>query len=107
MSNQIFKHRESDIKRAIEYYLKVRGCLVIPYRTTGIRTANKGWIPARRTGISDLLGLTREGRFFAIEVKVPGGRLSPEQDQFLKSVLSFGCIAMVAMSVDDVIKGGL
>lgn len=98
------KHKEADIKRAIESYLKAKGCLVIPYRTTGIRTENKGWIPARRKGIADLLGLSREGKFWAIEVKAPGGRATPEQEQFLESVRSFGCKAFIAMSVDDVIK---
>jgi len=101
------ERKESDIKRAIEQYLRARGCLVIPYRTTGIRTANKGWIPARRKGISDLLGLTKEGKFFAIECKIPGGKVTPEQEQFLESVRSFGCKAFVATEIDDVKKEGL
>ena len=101
------KRTEADIKRAIELYLKAQGCLVIPYRTTGIRTKDRGWIPARRKGIADLLGLTREGKFFAIEVKVPGGRATPEQEQFLESVRSFGCKAFVATSIQDVMNEGL
>lgn len=99
--------KESEIKRAIEFYLKARGCLVIPYRTTGIRTKDRGWIPARRKGIADLLGLTREGKFFAIETKNEKGNLAPEQQQFLESVRSFGCIAIVARSVQDCIDAGL
>jgi len=98
---------ERDIKRTIEFYLKAKGCLVIPYRTTGIKTANRGWIPARRKGIADLLGLDKLGRFFAIECKRPGERATPEQAQFLESVRSFGCKAFVATSVDDVTREGL
>ena len=103
----MMKHSEADIKRAIEQYLAARGCLVVPYRTTGIRKADGSWIPARRRGIADLLGLTREGKFFAIECKSSNGHITPEQYQFLNSVRSFGCKAFVATSVDDVIREGL
>lgn len=95
---------EADIKKAIERYLKFQGCLVIPYRNTGLRISSGRWITARRKGISDLLGLTREGKFWAIEVKRPGERTTIEQDQFLASVRSFGCQGFVATSVDDVIN---
>lgn len=101
------ERREADIKRAIEYYLKARGCLVIPFRTTGIRTVTKGWIPARSKGIADLLGLTREGKFFAIECKRPGNKPTQEQERFLESVRSCGCKAFVATSIDDVMAQGL
>lgn len=95
---------EADIKRAIELYLKAQGHMVIPYRTTGIRTATRGWIPARRKGIADLLGLTKDGKFFAIECKVPGRKTTPEQEQFLESVRACGCKAFVATSIMDVMK---
>ena len=55
-------------------------------------------------GISDILGIY-EGRFLAIEVKRPGGRLSQYQKEFLKRVRDEGGIAIVARSVDDVIDG--
>lgn len=102
-----FKQSEADTKRAIIQYLKIRGHMVIPYRTTGIKTTTKGWIPATNTGIADLLGLTKDGRFFAIEVKSITGHTTPEQDRFLGSVRSHGCKAFVARSVDDVIREGL
>ena len=98
---------EADIKRAIELYLKSQGCLVIPFRNTGIYTKNKGWIPVRRKGVSDLLGITRGGKFFAIEVKKPGGRATPEQEQFLEDVRLYGCKAFVATDISDVQREGL
>lgn len=98
---------EQDIKRAIVQYLKARGCLVIPYRSVGIMKKDGSYIPMHRTGISDLLGLTREGKFFAIEVKRPGGRATFDQLQFISCVLSYGCKAFIATSVDAVIKEGL
>ena len=100
------KHSEADTKRAIIQYLKIRGHMVIPYRTTGIKTT-RGWIKATQTGISDLLGLTKDGKFFAIEVKAAAGRTSPDQERFLESVRSFGCIGIVARSIEDVREAGL
>jgi hypothetical protein len=100
------KRSEADIKRAIIQYLNMRRCLVIPYRTTGIKT-DHGWIRAVKKGISDILGLTRQGEFFAIEVKAQSGRTTPEQDQFLAAVRQYGCKAFIARSVEDVQKEGL
>ena len=57
-----------------------------------------------RNGVSDILGLYR-GKSVAIEVKTPKGRLSPEQDLFLKDFASHGGIAIVARSREDVIEG--
>lgn len=54
-------------------------------------------------GVSDIIGLTRQGRFFAIEVKAPKGKLSPAQDEFLFRVNASGGIGIVARSVEDVI----
>jgi len=100
--------KEADIKRAITQYLRARGCLVIPYRNVGIFKRVTGqYISSPHLGISDLLGLTREGRFFAIEVKRPGNRPTLFQEQFLETVRSFNCIAIVAYSIDDCIEAGL
>lgn len=100
--------KEADIKRAIVQYLRARGCLVIPYRNVGIFKRETGqYIPAQQLGISDLLGLTRGGKFFAIEVKMTGNKPTLFQDKFLETVRSFGCIGIVAYSIDDCIKAGL
>ena len=104
------KRTEADVKRAIEMYLKARGHLVIPYRNAGVMTSGphgQRWITARRKGIADLLGIEKGGRFFAIEVKRPGGQTTLEQDQFLESVRTFGCKAFVATSIQDVMDKGM
>jgi penicillin-binding protein-related factor A (putative recombinase) len=54
-------------------------------------------------GISDILGVY-EGRFLAIEVKRPGGRVSSEQRAFIERVNEEGGVGFVAYSVDDVVK---
>ncbi len=52
-------------------------------------------------GSSDLIGLTSQGIFFAIEVKTPKGRTSKEQDAFIKRIQEQGGIAGVARSPQD------
>lgn len=52
-------------------------------------------------GSSDLIGITKTGRFFAIEVKTPEGRVSKEQEQFIDHIESMNGIAGVARSVQD------
>lgn len=54
-------------------------------------------------GISDILGCW-QGRMLAIEIKKPGGRISPDQQKFIDTVNAEGGIAFVAWSVDDVVK---
>lgn len=52
-------------------------------------------------GSSDLIGITSSGRFVAIEVKTPIGRLTKEQKNFLEFIKSQGGISGVARSVAD------
>ena len=51
-------------------------------------------------GVSDLIGWT-QGRFVAVEVKGPRGRVTDEQAAFLELVRRSGGLAGVARSVDD------
>lgn len=53
-------------------------------------------------GTSDVLGVLKDGRFLAIEVKAKYGKASPEQLSFIDKINSSGGIAFIAKSVDDV-----
>ena len=56
-------------------------------------------------GSADLVGfLFESGRFFAIEVKTPTGRLSKEQKLWLNFVNKYGGYACVARSVDEALS---
>ena len=55
-------------------------------------------------GVSDILGVWK-GRMLAIEVKAPRGKPTPVQTTFLKRIENEGGIAILAYSVDDVIRG--
>lgn len=56
-------------------------------------------------GVSDIVGLTKEGRFFTIEVKAAKNKLSYPQALFISNIQKSGGIAIVAYSVEDVIVG--
>lgn len=76
---------------------------------------NSGSLPDPKTGRwikygvgspggSDLIGWNKEGRFCAVEVKVPKGRVRPEQVQFIAAVRRGGGYAGIARSVEDAIS---
>jgi hypothetical protein len=63
----------------------------------GNRYIRFGW-----TGCSDLLGMLRDGRILAVEVKSPSGKLRPAQAVFLERVNAAGGIAFMARDLRDV-----
>lgn len=54
-------------------------------------------------GSSDLIGITADGRFLAVEVKTSTGRATAEQRKFIDAVRLKGGIAGIARSVDEAI----
>ena len=52
-------------------------------------------------GLSDLAGCTSGGRFFAIEVKLPGEKPRRNQQDFLDAMRSKGAIAGCAHSIEE------
>ena len=65
----------------------------------GGRFIRFGW-----RGCSDIVGMMRDGRFIACEVKAKGGKLRPEQAEFLSLVRRFGGVAFVAHDCRDVLQ---
>ena len=55
-------------------------------------------------GFSDLFGITDKGRFVAVEVKTPTGKVRPEQLNFIDVIRKRGGLAGVARSVDDALQ---
>ena len=53
------------------------------------------------TGSSDLIGITRDGRFLAVEVKTARGAASRYQLEFIAMVRGMGGVAFVARSAED------
>ncbi len=95
--------KESDIQKAILEYLQYSGYYVWKNHSTGIFNAKGGgFIPTGKPGVSDILGILPNGRFLAIEVKKPKGRLSEHQVQFIDDINKNKGLAFVAYSIDDV-----
>lgn len=59
-------------------------------------------IEKRSRGYPDLHGMLPGGRYFALEVKRKGERMTPEQKEFIDAVLAGGGIAGVVRSFEDV-----
>lgn len=93
---------------------KIRAVLCQPGAQTRVWRNNTGvlkdarGIPVRfglAVGSADLVGIVApSGRFLAVEVKMPNGRLTPEQEAWLATVRRFGGIAEVARSIEDAEK---
>ena len=98
---------EQQIQKAISDYLKLKHYVIFKHRNVGIfKQDTKKYIPLAfgEKGIPDLIACAPGGRFWGIEVKRKGGRVSPDQTDFIARVRKNGGIAFVAYSIDDVIK---
>jgi len=52
-------------------------------------------------GLSDIIGMLKDGRFLAVEIKRPGGKLTTNQREFLTLVAHAKGVAFRADSVND------
>lgn len=95
---------EADLMRQIMVALSADGHFVARANVGLFFTADgrpvKTGLPK---GFSDLFGMTKCGRFFAIEVKTKHGKIRPEQAQFLSAMEKRGGIAFVARSVEQAV----
>ena len=94
--------KESDIQRLVMLALSEAGCLIWRNNTGCLK--NQAGIPIKFglcVGSSDLIGITPDGEFLAVEIKTPTGRATPEQNRFITAVRSRGGIAGIARSAAD------
>lgn len=99
--------KEANIQRAIMDFLTAKNIThwrcalggVLVRRGNDLRYAKN-----KMKGFPDIAGICpgNFGRLFAIEVKTPGGKLSPEQKAWRDILLSRGVIHIVATSIEDV-----
>lgn len=102
---------EAMIQEQIIQFLHLNGAVVVRVNSGGMRAVYKGrerFIRFNSTpGCADLLCCIPAkplAIFAAIEVKRPGGDLRENQAQFLESVTHARGLAIVATSVDDVVR---
>ena len=89
---------EGRIKAGCLRYLERRGFFVWNNPSGAVRIAPDRWVHFGRKGSSDIIGVLPDGRFLAVEVKAPHGRLSPEQSAFLEKVRGMKGMAVVVRS---------
>lgn len=100
---------EQEIQRALFQHVAVRatrGTLTWHTPLSGARNKTEaailrglGTVP----GIPDILAL-KAGRLVAIELKVPGGRLSPAQRETIAALKAAGARVEIADSLDDALS---
>lgn len=93
---------ESDLMRAVMIALSAEGHVCFRaniglFYTKDGRPVSTG-LPK---GFSDLFGMTKCGRFFALEVKTKTGKIRPEQAQFISAMEKRGGIAFIARSTEQ------
>lgn len=94
---------EQGIQHAILEYLRWRHIPCYKHQNAGIRKPDGSYSPTHTRGVSDIIGcMPKTGRFLAIEVKRPGGKATPEHQQFLDTITKAGGLAFLADSVDEV-----
>jgi hypothetical protein len=87
---------ESPVLNGCLQYLEARKIYHWRNSTGAIRFAPDRWVSFGKKGSSDILGVLPGGRLLCVETKAPdGGRLSPEQKQFIADVREAGALALV------------
>ena len=96
--------RENDLLKQILEYLGLKQYFCFRNNTGAFRNSRGGFYRFGFKGSGDILGLTPAGRFFSIEVKLKGKYPSPEQKDFMLTIVKNGGIAFVAYCLEDVEK---
>ena len=99
------KLRETDIVRACLEYLAARKIMAWRSNSGAVKATYGGKTRFVRfnsaKGMSDICAILPGGRFCAIEVKRPGGKITKEQWAFGTDVRKAGGFAIVVTSLDD------
>lgn len=99
---QSLKPRERDILQAVLHLCRIHPAVYWVARiNSGAFKVEGRYVRFGFPGCSDILGQLRDGRMLAIETKTPKGRLTADQDEFLRKVGHKG-VSVVARSVEDV-----
>lgn len=91
---------EGEVLAQVKKYLSASG--IFFFRCN---TGRRGGVSFGIKGAPDIVGVLPGGRFLAVEVKAPDGRLSPAQVDFLGEVEKQGGAAIVAHSLQEIEAG--
>jgi hypothetical protein len=76
-------------------YLRIHNIYAWRNNTGAVQIRPGQFMSFGKVGSSDILGILPGGRILCVECKAPGGRLSPEQKQFLEDVKALGGLCLV------------
>lgn len=96
---------EKEIQASILEYLNYQGHFVWRNNSATFFPQIRGKtyrVQAGFKGSADIIGIAKDGRFIAIEVKRKGGKPTLEQTQFIQEISSRGGHALVAESLEQV-----
>ena len=97
-------NKESIIMHKIQVALSQHGCIVLPTNAGTYYTKDGVAVKIGFPGLSDLVGILPNGRFFACEVKVPGQKPRDNQLAFLEAVNKRGGIGIWATSPEEAVE---
>jgi hypothetical protein len=97
--------READLMRSIMIAASREGHRLFRNNVGAVKAADGPWIHygVGGKGGSDLIGMTRQGRFAAIEVKA-SGKPTVEQTEFIEMVRRQGGVAGVAYNIEEALE---
>mgnify|MGYP002860351187 CR=1 FL=1 len=96
--------KESAVLDQCLVYLKAKGLYVWRNNTGAVRVGRR-FIRFGYVGSSDILGITKDGRFLAVECKrEKGGVLSDAQKEFIAEINRNGGVAVCVHSVMELVQ---
>lgn len=96
---------EHDIQNLIQIKLTENNCRVFRANVGKVKTIDGRWFDTGLPkGFPDLFGFTKDGLFFAIEVKSKTGRIRDDQIRFHEFLNNWNIVHGIARSTDDAIK---
>ena len=99
-----YKTSESSVKAACMGWLAHHNIFVWRNNTGAIKTEGGYWLRFGLKGSADIIGMTRGGRFLAIETKSAIGELTDEQRDFRDAVMRNGGLFIISRGIDDLEK---
>ncbi len=100
---------EQAIQRAVFQHMAIRGasdCFAFHVPNGGLRSRIEASIMKGlgvRAGIPDIIAI-KAGLTYALELKAPGGRLSPAQSEVHAALRAAGASVAVACGLDDTLR---
>ena len=94
-------NKETVLMRKVMCALSEKGHFVLRTNAGTFYDSRGNRVTIGFKGLSDLVGCTKNGRFFAIEIKLPGEKPRDDQQKFLDAMKRAGAITGCAHSIEE------